>query len=52
MNLLIKNFPKETQKELRKMAIDKGIPVAQLIISILKEKINAKLIQHFSNRKD
>jgi len=42
MNLLIKNFPKETQNALKIMAINKGITVAQLIIKILKEKTNAE----------
>lgn len=38
MNLLIKNFPDETQKALKIMAIRQGIAVTRLIIEILKEK--------------
>lgn len=40
MNLLIKNFPKEIQKKLKIMAIKQEVTVSQLIIEILKEKVN------------
>jgi len=39
MNLLIKNFPDETQDELKIMAIKKGISVAQLITLILINEV-------------